>query len=136
VRKFGKFGESSLIHQNKTIQISTYNYNLCLNLFIHQTFLPNAQNNVIHQIFTLPNFPTIQYFNVRPLFYMYKLFTQTCIRAYHQSWAAILVKSDDLIYHMNFHDVKNCLIIKLYFVNTSNSFHCHWLHCYFLKLVM
>jgi len=25
--KFGKFGKSSLIHQTKTIQISTYNYN-------------------------------------------------------------------------------------------------------------
>jgi len=24
----GKFGESSVIHQTKTIQISTYNYNL------------------------------------------------------------------------------------------------------------
>jgi len=27
-RKFGKFGESSVIRQTKTIQISTYNYNL------------------------------------------------------------------------------------------------------------
>jgi len=27
-RKFGKFGESSFIRQTKTIQISTYNYNL------------------------------------------------------------------------------------------------------------
>jgi len=36
--KFGKFGESSIIRQTKTIQISTYNYNLCLNLFIRQTF--------------------------------------------------------------------------------------------------
>jgi len=28
VEKFGEFGESSLIHQTNTIQISTYNYNL------------------------------------------------------------------------------------------------------------
>jgi len=27
-RKFGKFGESSVIRQTKTIQISTYDYNL------------------------------------------------------------------------------------------------------------
>jgi len=27
-RKFGEFGESSLIWQTKTIQISSYNYNL------------------------------------------------------------------------------------------------------------
>jgi len=27
-RKFGKFGELSVIRQTKTIQISTYNYNL------------------------------------------------------------------------------------------------------------
>jgi len=27
-RKFGEFGESSMIRQTKTIQISTYNYNL------------------------------------------------------------------------------------------------------------
>jgi len=42
--KFGKFGESSMIRQTKTIQISTCNYNLWLNLFIRQTFSPNAQN--------------------------------------------------------------------------------------------
>jgi len=43
-RKFGEFGESSLICQTKTIQISTYNYNL-LAESIHSSnfFLPNAQ---------------------------------------------------------------------------------------------
>jgi len=35
--KFGEFGKTSLIHQTKTMQISTYNYNLWLNLF---DFLP------------------------------------------------------------------------------------------------
>jgi len=34
-----KFGESSVIRQTKTIQISTYNHNLWLNLLIRQTFL-------------------------------------------------------------------------------------------------
>jgi len=29
-RKFGEFGESSLICQTKTIQISTYNYNFLI----------------------------------------------------------------------------------------------------------
>ena len=36
--KFGKFGESSMIHQTKTIQISTYNKNLLVDVLIHQTF--------------------------------------------------------------------------------------------------
>jgi len=41
----GKFGESRAIHQTKTIQISTYNYNL-LGESIHSPnfFSPNAQN--------------------------------------------------------------------------------------------
>jgi len=45
VGNFGEFGESSLICQTKTIQISTYNYNL-LAESIHSPnfFLPNAQN--------------------------------------------------------------------------------------------
>ena len=37
-KKFGKFGESSMICQTKTIQILTYNYYLWLNLSIRQTF--------------------------------------------------------------------------------------------------
>jgi len=43
--KFGEFGESRAICQTKTIQISTYNYNL-LAESIHSPnfFLPNAQN--------------------------------------------------------------------------------------------
>jgi len=36
-RKFGEFGESSVIHQTKAIQISTYNYNL----LIESIHLPN-----------------------------------------------------------------------------------------------
>jgi len=60
--KFGKFDESFLICQTKTIQISTYNYNL-LAKSIHSPnfFSPNAQNENICQTFALPNFPTIQY---------------------------------------------------------------------------
>jgi len=64
--KFGEFGESFVIHQTKTIQISTYNYNLLaesihLPNFFCQTFLPNAQNDQTHQTFSPPNFPTIWY---------------------------------------------------------------------------
>jgi len=45
VGKFGEFGESSLIRQTKTTQISTYNYDL-LAESIHSPnfFSPNAQN--------------------------------------------------------------------------------------------
>ena len=37
-RKFGKFGESPVIRQIKTIQISIYNNNLLADLLIRQTF--------------------------------------------------------------------------------------------------
>jgi len=41
----GKFGESSLIRQTKTIQISTYNYNLLAESTHSPNFFsPNAQN--------------------------------------------------------------------------------------------
>ena len=36
--KFGKFGESSMIHQTKTIQISIYNKHLLADLLIRQTY--------------------------------------------------------------------------------------------------
>jgi len=39
-RKFGKFGESSMIHQTKTIQISTYNYNLLAETIDLPNFFP------------------------------------------------------------------------------------------------
>jgi len=41
--KFGEFGESSLICQTKTIQISTYNYNLLAeSIHLPNIFSPNA----------------------------------------------------------------------------------------------
>jgi len=41
-RKFGKFG---MIHQTKTIQISTYIYNLVAeSIHLPNLFLPNAQD--------------------------------------------------------------------------------------------
>jgi len=43
--KFGEFGESSLICQTKTIQISTYNYNLLAeSIHLPNFILPNVQN--------------------------------------------------------------------------------------------
>jgi len=43
VGKFGEFGESSLIHQTKTIQISTYNYNLLAeSIHLPNFFPPNT----------------------------------------------------------------------------------------------
>jgi len=51
----------SFIRQTKTIQISTYDYNLLVK-FIHSPnfFLPNEQNEQIN----LPNFPAIQYLKI------------------------------------------------------------------------
>jgi len=44
-RKFGEFGESQMIHQAKTIQISTYNYNLLAeSIHLPNFFSPNAEN--------------------------------------------------------------------------------------------
>jgi len=56
--KFGEFGKSSVIHQTKTIQISTYDYNL-LAEFIHS---PNFFHQMLKtsQTFPPPNFPAIQ----------------------------------------------------------------------------
>jgi len=53
-RKFGEFGESFVIHQTQTIQISTYNYNL-LAESIHSLnfFSPNAPNKYVRQTFPL-----------------------------------------------------------------------------------
>jgi len=51
-RKFGEFGESSLIRQTKTIQISTYNHNL-LAEFIHS---PNFFCQMLKTSKFLPNF--------------------------------------------------------------------------------
>jgi len=43
--KFGEFGESQAICQTKTIQISTYNYNLLAeSIHLPNFFLSNAQN--------------------------------------------------------------------------------------------
>jgi len=43
--KFGEFSESSVIRQTKTIQISTYNYNLLVeSIHLLNFFSPNAQN--------------------------------------------------------------------------------------------
>ena len=44
--KFGKFGESSVIRQTKTIQISTYNYYLMAeSIHSPNLSLPNAHNS-------------------------------------------------------------------------------------------
>jgi len=44
-RKLGEFGKSPLIHQTKTIQISTYNYNLLAeSILFAKLFSPDAQN--------------------------------------------------------------------------------------------
>ena len=53
-----------MIRQTKTIQISSYNYKL-MALSIHSPnfSLPNSQKEQIHQSFTPPNFPAIQYIN-------------------------------------------------------------------------
>jgi len=43
--KFGKFGKSSVIHQTKTIQIFTYNYNLLAeSIHLPNFFSSNARN--------------------------------------------------------------------------------------------
>ena len=50
---FGEFGESSVIRQTKTIQLSILTiYDLLADLLIHQTILPNPQKESIRQ--TLP----------------------------------------------------------------------------------
>jgi len=50
-RKLGEFSESSMIHQTKTIQISTYNYNL----LVESIHSPNFFAKYSKQI-NLPNF--------------------------------------------------------------------------------
>jgi len=54
--KFGEFGESSLIRQTKTIQISTYNYKLFAESIHSLNFFTKCSKWV-----NSPNFPTIQY---------------------------------------------------------------------------
>ena len=58
--KFGKFGKLSVIHQTKTIQINSYNYNL-MALSIHS---PN---------FSLPNIQKVQFtkFSLHQTFQLY-----------------------------------------------------------------
>ncbi len=52
--KFGEFGESSVIHQTKTIQIFTYNYYLMAESIYSPNFSsPNAHNSEICQTFPL-----------------------------------------------------------------------------------
>ena len=60
-----KFGESSVICQNKTTQVSTYNYNFLLNLFIHQTFPHQMLKKSKFSQVPLPNFPAIQYIAIK-----------------------------------------------------------------------
>ena len=57
--KFDEFGESSMIHQPKTIQISSYNNNLLGVLLIWQTLLCKMLEESIRQTFPPPNSPTI-----------------------------------------------------------------------------
>jgi len=60
--KFGKFaiGKSSLIHQTKTIQISTYNYNLLAESIDLPNFFHQMVKTSKFATFSSPNFPTIQ----------------------------------------------------------------------------
>jgi len=51
VGKFGEFGQSSVIYKTKTIQISTYNYNLLAESIHLQTFFAKSSKQV-----NLPNF--------------------------------------------------------------------------------
>ena len=53
--KFGKFGESSMIRQNKPSKLVPTINNLWADLLIHQTFLTKC---FIYQTFPLPTFPT------------------------------------------------------------------------------
>ena len=58
----GKFGESSVIRQTKTIQIFTYNYYLMAESIHSPNFSsPNTHNSEIRQTFSSPNFPGIRY---------------------------------------------------------------------------
>jgi len=58
-RKFGEFGKSSMIRQTKTIQISTYNYNLLAeyihspNFFCQMRETSEFTKLYIHQTFPL-----------------------------------------------------------------------------------
>ena len=49
----GEFGESSVIRQTKTIQISTYHNNLLADLLIHQTFFCQMLKRVDLPMFSL-----------------------------------------------------------------------------------
>ena len=61
--KFGEFGESSVIHQTKTIQIFTYNYYLMAESIHSPNFSsPNAHNSEICQTLSPPNFPAMRYY--------------------------------------------------------------------------
>jgi len=50
-RKFGEFGKSQAIRQTKTIQISTYNYNLLVESIHSPNFFAKCSKRV-----NLPNF--------------------------------------------------------------------------------
>ena len=54
-KKFGEFGELTMIRQTKTIQISTYN-NLLADILIRLTFFAKCSKRV-----NSPNFPAIWY---------------------------------------------------------------------------
>jgi len=57
-RKFGKFGESSLICQTKIIQISTYYiYSLLAEFIIHQTFCQVLKTSKFTQLLPRQTFP-------------------------------------------------------------------------------
>ena len=59
---FGKFGESLVICQTKTIQITSCNYNnLLAELFIFKLLLRRSLSIHFHQISMPPNFPAIRY---------------------------------------------------------------------------
>jgi len=60
-RKFGEFGKLQVICQTKTIQISTYNYNLLAESIHSPNFFAKAFEDLIHQTLHPPNFPNIWY---------------------------------------------------------------------------
>ena len=57
--KSGKFGKLSMIRHIKTIHISTYNKEWCINL--PNFLLPDVQKESIHELYLPQNIPAIQY---------------------------------------------------------------------------
>jgi len=68
----GKFDKSFLICQTKTIQISTYNYNLLANQFIHQIFFHQMlKTSKFAKLYPHQTFPL---YGIELILYICKLF--------------------------------------------------------------